>query len=47
MGGLRNDAFIVENLCNLDKAIGHCVINTYPMNYAEMTGQPYRVVAEI
>ena len=39
--------FIVENLCNLDKVIGQCVINTYPMNYAEMTGLPCRVVAEV
>ena len=39
--------FIVENLCNLNKVIGRCVINTYPMNYAEMTGLPCRVVAEI
>ena len=39
--------FIVENLCNLDKVIGKCVINTYPMNYAEMTGLPCRVVAEV
>lgn len=39
--------FIVENLCNLDKVIGRCVINTYPMNYAEMTGLPCRVVAEV
>ena len=38
--------FIVENLCNLDKVIGKCVINTYPMNYAGMTGLPCRVVAE-
>ena len=39
--------FIVENLCNLNKVIGRCVINTYPMDYAEMTGLPCRVVAEI
>ena len=39
--------FIVENLCNLGKVIGRCVINTYPMNYAEMTGLPCRVVAEV
>ena len=39
--------FIVENLCNLDMVIGRCVINTYPMNYAEMTGLPCRIVAEI
>lgn len=42
--------FVVENLCNLG-----CVCangsefwaNTYPLNYAEMTGLPCRVVAEI
>lgn len=39
--------FIVENLCNLDKVIGRCVINTYPMNFVEMTGLPCRVVAEV
>lgn len=39
--------FIVENLCNLVKVIGRCVINTYPMNYTEMTGLPCRVVAEV
>ncbi len=39
--------FIVENLCNLEQIIGNCVINTYPMNYAEMTGLPCRVIAEI
>lgn len=39
--------FIRENLCNLDKVVGMCVINTYPMNYAEMTGLPCRVVAEV
>ena len=39
--------FIVENLCNLDKVIGTCVINTYPMNYSELTGLPCRVVAEV
>lgn len=42
--------FIIENLCNLktiaDKD-GACIVNTYPMNYAEMTGLPCRVVAEI
>ena len=38
--------FIVENLCNLKSVVGKCVINTYPMNYAEMSGLPCRVVAE-
>ncbi len=45
-----NGVFIVENLCNL-KAVadagGSCVVNTYPMNYAQMTGLPCRVVAEL
>lgn len=42
--------FIIENLCNLKKIIdagGSCLINTYPMNYADMTGLPCRVVAEV
>lgn len=42
--------FIIENLCNLQRVIetgGMCVINTYPMNYAGMTGLPCRVVAEV
>ena len=39
--------FIIENLCNLKAVIGECIINTYPMNYAEMTGLPCRVVAEV
>ena len=38
--------FIVENLCNLSSVIGKCAVNTYPMNFAEMTGLPCRVVAE-
>lgn len=38
--------FIVENLCNLEQVLGRCVINTYPMSYAGMTGLPCRVVAE-
>ncbi|MBQ7477830.1 MAG: cyclase family protein [Selenomonadaceae bacterium] len=41
-----HSVFIVENLCNLKEVVGNCVINTYPMNYAEMTGLPCRVVAE-
>lgn len=42
--------FIVENLCNLKSVVdmgSKCVINTYPMNYTEMTGLPCRVVAEV
>ena len=42
--------FIVENLCNLKAVVdagGECIVNTYPMNYAEMTGLPCRVVAEV
>lgn len=42
--------FIVENLCNLQTVLdagGVCLIHTYPMNYAEMTGLPCRVIAEI
>ena len=39
--------FIVENLCNLDKVVGRCIINTYPMNYSEVTGLPCRVVVEV
>lgn len=40
--------FIIENLCNL-KELTHydlLTINTYPMNYAEVTGLPCRVIAE-
>ena len=42
--------FIIENLCNLSSVLkkGNTFIaNTYPMNYAEMTGLPCRVVADI
>jgi kynurenine formamidase len=46
--------FVVENLCNLNSLLegGHTsdgifVVNTYPMNYAQMTGLPCRVVAEV
>lgn len=42
--------FVIENLCNLKEVLN--VSNrfkayTFPMNYAEMTGLPCRVVAEI
>ena len=42
--------FIIENLCNLKSVLdagGKAVLNTYPMNYAEMSGLPCRVIAEI
>ncbi|MDO4275387.1 MAG: cyclase family protein [Eubacteriales bacterium] len=43
--------FVVENLCNLKDVLKgkKCVFftaNTYPMNYAEVTGLPCRVTAE-
>ena len=44
-----HDVFIVENLCSLDKILEHgeaFTAHTYPMNFAEMTGLPCRVVAE-
>lgn len=42
--------FIIENLCNLGVLLengGTFMANTYPMNYAEMTGLPCRVIADI
>lgn len=42
--------FIVENLCNLGNVLKNgstFTAHTYPMNYAEMTGLPCRVVAEV
>lgn len=42
--------FIVENLCNLREILKNgstFVANTYPMNYAKMTGLPCRVIADI
>jgi len=44
--------FIVENLCNLGKLLEgekskEFVANTYPINFADMTGLPCRVVAEV
>lgn len=43
-------AFVIENLCNLGVVAAEGALftaHTYPMNYAEMTGLPCRVVAEI
>ena len=44
--------FIIENLCNLDKVLnGNNSINftahIYPINFADMSGLPCRVIAEI
>ncbi len=44
--------FIVENLCNLasvvkGQQVKRCMINTYPINFTELSGLPCRVVAEI
>ena len=44
--------FVVENLCQMKdvlqgKSYVQCMMNTYPVNYSEMTGLPCRVVAEI
>ena len=42
--------FIIENLYNLKSLLENgdtFIANTYPMNYADMTGLPCRVVAEI
>ncbi|MCD8036961.1 MAG: cyclase family protein [Clostridiales bacterium] len=42
--------FIVENLCNLSTVVqkgGSFTACTYPMNYANMTGPPCRVIAKV
>jgi len=44
--------FVIENLCNLKALLGgqakmNFTANTYPVNYAEMTGLPCRVVAKL
>jgi len=44
--------FIIENLCNLKTILrgqgsAVCIVNTYPVNYTEMTGLPCRVVAKV
>ena len=43
-------AFVIENFCNLKAVVeagGACVMHTYPMNFAGMTGLPCRVIAEM
>ena len=45
-----NGVFVIENLCNLKSILENSdtfIANTYPMNYAEMTGLPCRVIAEL
>lgn len=44
--------FVIENLCNLGKALSYkhtneFIVNTYPVNFYGLTGLPCRVVAEI
>ena len=42
--------FVIENLCNLKAVLdagSHFIACTYPMNYAEMTGLPCRVIAKL
>lgn len=46
------DVFVIENLCNLDKVLNQkksikFTANAYPINFADMTGLPCRVVAEM
>ena len=42
-----NGVFVIENLCNLDKIIRTgFTAHIYPVNFADMTGLPCRVVAE-
>ncbi len=44
-----HDIFIVENLCNLNSIVNitdNLMIYTFPMNYANMSGLPSRVIAE-
>ena len=49
-GNRRTGVFIIENLCDLGALLengGTFMANTYPINYAEMTGLSCRVIAEI
>ena len=41
--------FVIENLCNLEKLlhIDEFTVNTYPMNFSDVTGLPCRVIAEV
>lgn len=47
-----HNVFVIENLCHLKNVLNNhsyrlCYINTYPVNYSDMTGLPCRVVGEI
>lgn len=42
--------FVIENLCALESVLAHggtFIANTYPMNFAGVTGLPCRVIAEV
>lgn len=44
--------FVIENLCNLGEVLNkekskEFIANTYPLNLADMTGLPCRVVADV
>jgi len=42
--------FVIENLCNLQTLVemgGRFTAHTYPMNFADVTGLPCRVIAEV
>ncbi len=46
-----HDVFVIENMCGFEPLLNgerfvSCYINTYPVNYAGLTGLPCRVVAE-
>lgn len=46
----NHGVFIIENLCNLCSVLKNgniFIANTYPMNYAEMTGLPCRVIVDM
>ncbi len=42
-------AFVIENLWNLQNLCNkeNIIFNTFPMNYADITGLPCRVIAEV
>lgn len=45
-----NGVFVIENLCNLYEVISkgpEFIAYTYPMNYADVTGLPCRVIAKV
>lgn len=45
-----HDCFVIENICNLKAVLAHggqFTAHTYPMHFADVTGLPCRVVAEV